>query len=91
MSDREGRGAPANDDDLSLPRATVAKMIQGILVFRAPFSRLTSNFIELLPDEVSCAKETRDLVIECCVGELPLVLSLFTNYADRPRIQSLSI
>jgi len=28
MSDREGRGAPS-DDDLSLPRATVAKMIQG--------------------------------------------------------------
>lgn len=28
MSDREGRGAP-NDDELSLPRATVAKMIQG--------------------------------------------------------------
>jgi hypothetical protein len=29
MSDREGRGGAANDDDLSLPRATVAKMIQG--------------------------------------------------------------
>ena len=28
MSDREGRTVP-NDDDLSLPRATVAKMIQG--------------------------------------------------------------
>ena len=28
MSDREGRSAPS-DDDLSLPRATVAKMIQG--------------------------------------------------------------
>ena len=25
--------------------------------------------IELLPDDVVCAKETRDLVIECCVGE----------------------
>lgn len=24
---------------------------------------------ELLPAEVTCAKETRDLVIECCVGE----------------------
>jgi len=58
MSDREGRGAPANDDDLSLPRATVAKMIQ-----------------ELLPDEVSCAKETRDLVIECCVEFIHLISS----------------
>lgn len=26
-------------------------------------------FSELLPPEVTCAKETRDLVIECCVGE----------------------
>lgn len=28
MSDREGRAGPS-DDELSLPRATVAKMIQG--------------------------------------------------------------
>lgn len=69
MSDREGRGAPANDDDLSLPRATVAKMIQGIYELGLLSTRLTSNSTELLPDEVSCAKETRDLVIECCVGE----------------------
>ena len=25
--------------------------------------------LELLPSDVVCAKETRDLVIECCVGE----------------------
>lgn len=25
--------------------------------------------LELLPKDVACAKETRDLVIECCVGE----------------------
>ncbi|KAI9448297.1 histone-fold-containing protein [Lactarius indigo] len=49
MSDREGHsGLPPVDDDLSLPKATVAKMIT-----------------ELLPSDVSCAKETRDLVIEC--------------------------
>ena len=30
MSDREGHsGAPPTDDDLSLPKATVAKMIAG--------------------------------------------------------------
>ncbi|KAJ7638632.1 histone-fold-containing protein [Roridomyces roridus] len=56
MSDRE---APSGaDDDLSLPKATVAKMIT-----------------ELLPNDVVCAKETRDLVIECCVEFIHLISS----------------
>lgn len=25
--------------------------------------------VEYLPEDVSCARETRDLIIECCVGE----------------------
>ena len=31
--------------------------------------------IELLPEDVTCAKETRDLVIECCVGKtkIPII------------------
>ncbi|KAJ7117411.1 histone-fold-containing protein [Mycena crocata] len=60
MSDREGTsgGAPPSDDDLSLPKATVAKMIT-----------------ELLPNDVVCAKETRDLVIECCVEFIHLISS----------------
>ncbi|KAJ7937236.1 histone-fold-containing protein [Mycena leptocephala] len=60
MSDREGNsgGAPPTDDDLSLPKATVAKMIT-----------------ELLPNDVVCAKETRDLVIECCVEFIHLISS----------------
>jgi len=57
MSDREGGGIPG-DDDLSLPKATVAKMIS-----------------ELLPNDVVCAKETRDLVIECCVEFIHLISS----------------
>ncbi|KAI0786327.1 histone-fold-containing protein [Abortiporus biennis] len=59
MSDHEGHGgAPPTDDDLSLPKATVAKMIA-----------------ELLPNDVTCAKETRDLVIECCVEFIHLISS----------------
>jgi len=60
MSDREGHsagGAPG-DDDLSLPKATVTKMIA-----------------ELLPNDVVCAKDTRDLVIECCVEFIHLISS----------------
>ncbi|KAL4075810.1 TATA binding protein-associated phosphoprotein [Scleroderma citrinum] len=59
MSDREGHmGSGSSDDDLSLPKATVAKMIN-----------------ELLPNDVTCAKETRDLVIECCVEFIHLISS----------------
>lgn len=59
MSDREGNsGAPPTDEDLSLPKATVTKMIS-----------------ELLPNDITCAKETRDLVIECCVEFIHLISS----------------
>jgi len=60
MSDREGHsgGPPPVDDDLSLPKATVTKMIT-----------------DLLPNDVACAKETRDLVIECCVEFIHLISS----------------
>ncbi|KAJ3261672.1 negative cofactor 2 transcription regulator complex subunit ncb2 [Boothiomyces macroporosus] len=40
-----------NDEDLSLPKATMAKLIQ-----------------ELLPSDMSAAKETRDLLTDCCVA-----------------------
>lgn len=72
MSDREGHsggGAPT-EEDLSLPKATVAKMIAGmslVILLRPNWHELTLP--ELLPNDVVCAKETRDLVIECCVGE----------------------
>jgi len=116
MSDREGRGAPS-DDELSLPRATVAKMIQGAgssssdISFPPPSPyipficcgrRATRDHLELtlsslhalpeprrdyqelLPEDVACAKETRDLVIECCVGKteihnIPVALILIPS------------
>ncbi|KAL1744385.1 histone-fold-containing protein [Schizophyllum fasciatum] len=57
MSDNEGHsGGPPGDDDLSLPKATVAKMIT-----------------ELLPKDIVCAKDTRDLIIECCVEFIHLL------------------
>ncbi|KAI0347307.1 histone-fold-containing protein [Trametopsis cervina] len=59
MSDNEGHGGmPPTDDDLSLPKATVAKMIA-----------------EYLPKDVACARETRDLIIECCVEFIHLISS----------------
>ncbi|KAJ2785265.1 negative cofactor 2 transcription regulator complex subunit ncb2 [Coemansia interrupta] len=56
MSDYEG--GPSNDDDLSLPRATVYKLIA-----------------EMLPDDVTCAKDTRDLLLDCCNEFIHLIAS----------------
>ncbi|KAI1792854.1 histone-fold-containing protein [Ganoderma leucocontextum] len=66
MSDHEVGGMPS-DEDLSLPKATVTKMIA-----------------ELLPNDVTCAKETRDLIIECCVGEVNLRHFRPRTYVDAP-------
>lgn len=61
MSDDErdfgGSGAP-EDEELSLPKASIQKLIQ-----------------DYLPSDISCAKETRDLLIECCVEFIHLVSS----------------
>lgn len=76
MSDREALagGGGTSDDDLSLPKATVSKMIAGVCSHTTHFlCSFTDKYlffcVELLPSDVVCAKETRDLVIECCVGE----------------------
>nr|VWO97300.1 Swi1p [Ganoderma boninense] len=79
MSDHEAGGMPS-DEDLSLPKATVTKMIAGAfhprrvaLVPPDTFARELNDLeicLELLPNEITCAKETRDLIIECCVGEV---------------------
>ena len=61
MSDEEhefGSSAPLDDEDLSLPKATIQKLIQ-----------------EYLPRDLSCAKDTRDLLIDCCVEFIHLVSS----------------
>ncbi|SAM01250.1 hypothetical protein [Absidia glauca] len=57
MSDNERSGS-ATDDDLSLPKATVQKLIN-----------------EMMPEDVVCAKDTRDLLIECCVEFIHLIAS----------------
>jgi hypothetical protein len=69
MSDREGHSGVPGDDDLSLPKATVAKMISGTS-FSYWRPTAVDRCLELLPNDIVCAKETRDLVIECCVGEV---------------------
>ncbi|RIA97304.1 histone-fold-containing protein [Glomus cerebriforme] len=59
MSDRETTiGNGAVEDELSLPKATVTKLIT-----------------EMLPSDITCAKDTRDLLIDCCVEFIHLIAS----------------
>ncbi|PHZ08851.1 histone-fold-containing protein [Rhizopus microsporus ATCC 52813] len=46
------------DDELSLPKATVQKLIN-----------------EMMPEDIVCAKDTRDLLIDCCVEFIHLIAS----------------
>ncbi|KAG5365454.1 Negative cofactor 2 complex subunit beta [Yarrowia sp. C11] len=57
MSDRETSG----NDDLSLPKATVQKIVS-----------------EIIPSDLAFAKDTRDVLIECCI-EFIMMLSTESN------------
>ncbi|KAF9548824.1 negative cofactor 2 transcription regulator complex subunit ncb2 [Mortierella hygrophila] len=63
MSDNE-RGGP--EDDLSLPKATVQKLIN-----------------EMMPDDIACAKDTRDLLIDCCVEFIHLLASEANDICEK--------
>ncbi|KAF2429156.1 putative CBF/NF-Y family transcription factor [Tothia fuscella] len=64
MSDREF----GSNDDLSLPKATVQKIITEILAH---------------DPGVSFARETRDLLIECCVEFITLISSEANEIAEK--------
>jgi histone H3/H4 len=65
MSDREFGG----NDDLSLPKATVQKIITEIL----PYTGTDLTF----------AKDARDLLIECCVEFITLISSEANEIAEK--------
>ncbi|KAG2224121.1 hypothetical protein INT45_000136 [Circinella minor] len=65
MSDNE-RGGSTGDDELSLPKATVMKLIN-----------------EMMPSDIICTKEARDLLIDSCVEFIHLIASESNDIADR--------
>ncbi|KAM0806042.1 histone-fold-containing protein [Usnea florida] len=67
MSDREFGG----NDDLSLPKATVQKIITEILA---------TNDSE---SSISFARDARDLLIDCCVEFITLISSEANEIAER--------
>ncbi|KAF1921023.1 histone-fold-containing protein [Ampelomyces quisqualis] len=64
MSDREFGG----NDDLSLPKATVQKIVQDILASE---------------QGMTFAKDSRDLLIECCVEFITLISSEANEIAEK--------
>lgn len=62
MSDREGFGG---DDEHTLPKATVFKLISGTPTDACALADRT----EMLPEDLSCAKDTKEIIVDCCVGE----------------------
>ena len=57
-------GGNGNDEDLSLPK--------GMDFNEATMSKLIQ---ELLPPDITCAKDTKDLLTDCCVEFIHLVSS----------------
>ncbi len=74
VSDEEGS---LGSDDLTLPKgkykashsvfwSTVC--IPGVLIL----ATVTKMIQELLPADIACSKDSRDLLMECCVGRNPV-------------------
>lgn len=85
MSDNEQFGSGGGggaDEELTLPRATVQKLISGEWweegsvgqrrgsegrgIDNAAFPR---RLTEALPDDLSASKEVKELIVEACTGE----------------------
>eukprot|EP00698_Gefionella_okellyi_P005106 TRINITY_DN14687_c0_g1_i1.p1 TRINITY_DN14687_c0_g1~~TRINITY_DN14687_c0_g1_i1.p1 ORF type:complete len:143 (-),score=30.84 TRINITY_DN14687_c0_g1_i1:518-946(-) len=61
------------DEDLSLPKATVSKLIK-----------------EMLPEDMRCANETRDLLLECCVEFIHMVSSEASTICEKSQKKTIS-
>ena len=77
MSDREFGG----NDDLSLPKATVQKIISEILATSPPAGA----------DHPTFARDARDLMIECCVEFITLISSEANEIMEREQKKTISI
>ncbi|RKP03274.1 hypothetical protein CXG81DRAFT_9742, partial [Caulochytrium protostelioides] len=66
MSDDYDAGGPGGEEDLSLPKATVHKLIQ-----------------EMMPPDIACSKETRDVLSDCCVEFIHLISSEANDVCEK--------
>ncbi|KAB5593399.1 Histone-like transcription factor and archaeal histone protein [Ceratobasidium theobromae] len=76
MSDHEGPSG-AGDDELSLPKATVQKLIAG------------EPSVSTAPDILS-SKESRDLIIECCVEFIHMISTEANEICEKEAKKTIS-
>ncbi|KAF2167755.1 hypothetical protein M409DRAFT_21906 [Zasmidium cellare ATCC 36951] len=72
MSDKEFGG----NDDLSLPKATVQKIINEVLATNPTLNDGSGN-------NMTFAKDTRDVLIECCVEFITMLTSEANEIAEK--------
>ncbi|TKA23317.1 hypothetical protein B0A50_07525 [Salinomyces thailandicus] len=77
MSDKEF----GNSDDLSLPKATVQKIITETL--SSPALQAQIGLADPSSTSMTFAKETRDLLIECCVEFITMLSSEANEIAEK--------
>ena len=72
MSDQEGPlgGSGGNDEDLTLPKATVNKYVAGRMLLGLVnlLASVTHYFTEVLGPNISASKESLQLILDCCIG-----------------------
>ena len=73
MEDDYLSGGDNSNEDITLPKATVTKLIQ-----------------EMLPADVVCSRESRDLLIECCVEFIHLLSSEANDLCEKERKKTIS-
>ena len=85
-----GGGGPATED--GLPKATIAKLINGELLSYTSLTeelarKLTSHSLlclnpsDLMPDDIQCAKDSREVITACCIGSFPLSHPFSTRFS----------
>lgn len=81
MSDREFGG----NDDLSLPKGTLSPIWAATFLLTAPTATVQKIIAEILANDpgVTFAKDTRDLLIECCVEFITLISSEANEIAEK--------
>ncbi|KAJ3190179.1 negative cofactor 2 transcription regulator complex subunit ncb2 [Gaertneriomyces sp. JEL0708] len=61
------------EEELSLPKATVTKVIQ-----------------DMMPEDLSCAKETKDLIADCCVEFIHLISGEANEICEREQKKTIN-
>lgn len=63
-----------DDDDVSLPKATIGKVIKE----------------HLNPDNIRCANDTRDMIVDCCVEFVQMIATEANDMCTKDKKKTIS-